>query len=487
MGAIQSPSNRAAKMMSIRLFLVAVLCLSMAAGYYDAYDDDYASEEVGADGGDVGDEVQQLGDPEDIGPDAPQVTAPPQLPAEPVKELSIDEKIRRIVEHFKQDDPLGIPGVPIPDPKEIPDIEKDITGAKVILTDAKMHDMSKFRIDYVRTDLKDLKVWISITFPRLRMLGRYGMSSWLTTSTGDFNITLIDVNAQGFCGLTVDPEGILQATNISLDMGFGDIKMQFDNLGFLANLLQGAVNSLGSFIFNSVKPVILGNVDSIIKGQVNSQMRSLNYQFPDSVPPLDAALATVRSQIREKNMDPFRLPDMIRTLDNGVTLQLYNGTFKGLASIHRSGDIQVGFENNSLAVGVQMATQRLFAEFNWQMDTKLFSPQGKFNLQIDTLDIKIAMKQSANVQKKPRLEVAQLKLGNVQARSSGAGTMDYVIEFAVNLAFNSFRGIILRAIEKPVTSIIQTELDKIDIESIVEGKLAELAAREDSKNEIDSL
>ena len=70
------------------------------------------------------------------------------------------------------------------------------------------------------------------------MLGRYGMSSWLTTSTGDFNITLIDVNAQGFCGLTVDPEGILQATNISLDMGFGDIKMQFDNLGFLANLLQ---------------------------------------------------------------------------------------------------------------------------------------------------------------------------------------------------------------------------------------------------------
>ena len=80
----------------------------------------------------------------------------------------------------------------------------------------------------------------------------------------------------------------------------------------------------------------------------------------------------------------------------------------------RSGDIQVGFENNSLAVGVQMATQRLFAEFNWQMDTKLFSPQGKFNLQIDTLDIKIAMKQSANVQKKPRLEVAQLKLGNIQ-------------------------------------------------------------------------
>lgn len=70
------------------------------------------------------------------------------------------------------------------------------------------------------------------------MLGRYGMSSWLTTSTGDFNITLINVNAQGFCGLTVNEDGILQATNISLDLGFYDIKMQFDNVGFLANILQ---------------------------------------------------------------------------------------------------------------------------------------------------------------------------------------------------------------------------------------------------------
>lgn len=73
-----------------------------------------------------------------------------------------------------------------------------------------------------------------------------------------------------------------------------------------------------------------------------------------------------------------------------------------------------------------------------------------------------------------------------QARSSGAGTMDYIIEFAVNLGFNSFRGVILRAIEKPVTAVIQGELDKLDIEAIVEQKLAEMAAQEDSKNELDS-
>jgi len=70
------------------------------------------------------------------------------------------------------------------------------------------------------------------------LLGRYSINSWLTTSTGNFNISLVDVNAKGFCGLTVDPEGILQATNISLDLGFYDIKMKFENLGFFANVLQ---------------------------------------------------------------------------------------------------------------------------------------------------------------------------------------------------------------------------------------------------------
>lgn len=98
---------------------------------------------------------------------------------------------------------------------------------------------------------------------------------------------------------------------------------------------KGAINSLGSFIFNSIKPMILGNVDALIKGQVNSQMRTINYQFPESVPPLDAALAVARTKIKERNMDPFRLPDVTRSMENGVTLRLYDGIFKGLASIHR--------------------------------------------------------------------------------------------------------------------------------------------------------
>ena len=165
-----------------------------------------------------------------------------------------------MIQHFKQDDPHGIPGVPIPDPMPIPDFEGQFPGAKMKFSEAELFNLSQFRIDYVRTDLKDLKVltlvsmailvvhvavfyvlckvWVGLTFDALQVLGRYRMSSWLSTSSGDFNVTLVGVHAQGFAGLEVDPEGVLQASNITLNLGFKDIEMMFDNLGFFGNLFQ---------------------------------------------------------------------------------------------------------------------------------------------------------------------------------------------------------------------------------------------------------
>jgi hypothetical protein len=77
-----------------------------------------------------------------------------------------------------------------------------------------------------------------MTFDTLEVLGRYRMSSWFSTSSGDFNVTLIRVVAEGFVGLVVDTDGSLQASNITFDVGFKDIAMKFDNLGFFGNLFQ---------------------------------------------------------------------------------------------------------------------------------------------------------------------------------------------------------------------------------------------------------
>lgn len=59
--------------------------------------------------------------------------------------------------------------------------------------------------------------------------------------------------------------------------------------------------------------------------------------------------------------------------------------------------------------------------------------------------------------------------------------MDYLIEFAVNFLLNGFRSVVLRTMEKPVTLIIQKELDKIDVEAMIEEQLLKL---NDSKNDL---
>ncbi|XP_046441973.1 uncharacterized protein LOC124192617 [Daphnia pulex] len=419
------------------------------------------------------------GDPEDIGPDAPQGTAPPtqtsDLPEETKIELSLDARIRQLLEHYKQDDPLGIPGVPIPDPMPIPDFEGDFPAAKIKFSEAELQQLSQFRINYVRTDLKDLKVWIGMTFDTLQVVGRYRMSSWFSTSSGDFNVTLIRVHAEGFAGLVVDSEGLMQATNITFDVGFKDITMKFENLGFFGSLFQGIINSVGTFIFDSIKPLILGQINDQVQTNVNSQMKKLNHILPDSVAPLDMAMAMGRAEIQENGMDPFEIPEYTSILGTGVVVKIFNGTLHGLSTIHRTGDVIFNFENGSLVVGAQAATQRLKGHFNWQLDFKVFAPRGKISLQIDHLDVKIGLSQPVNVQKKPRLEVLQVNLGNIQARSTGTGSVDYLIEFAVNFLINGFRSVVLRTMEKPVTFIIQKELDKIDVEAMIEEQLPKLS------------
>lgn len=73
------------------------------------------------------------------------------------KELSLDVRIRQLLEHFKQDDPKGIPGAPIPDPMPIPDFKGSFSVADINFSEAQLYDLSQFRLNYVRTDLKQLK------------------------------------------------------------------------------------------------------------------------------------------------------------------------------------------------------------------------------------------------------------------------------------------------------------------------------------------
>jgi hypothetical protein len=76
-------------------------------------------------------------------------------------EAAIEEHIRQVIEYFKQDDPVGLPkhldGI-IPDPMTVPPLQQDFSAAKMTFEDIKVHGLSRFRLEHVRSDLSALKV-----------------------------------------------------------------------------------------------------------------------------------------------------------------------------------------------------------------------------------------------------------------------------------------------------------------------------------------
>lgn len=63
-----------------------------------------------------------------------------------------------MIEHYKQEDPVGFPGAPIPDPMDVPDMKKSMGMANLNMMQVKTHGLSKFRIHSINMDLKAMKV-----------------------------------------------------------------------------------------------------------------------------------------------------------------------------------------------------------------------------------------------------------------------------------------------------------------------------------------
>lgn len=74
----------------------------------------------------------------------------------------------------------------------------------------------------------------------------------------------------------------------------------------------------------------------------------------------------------------------------------------------------------------------------------------------------------------PQLEDIQLELGNIQIRCNGAGTFDYLIEFAVNVVPNLLRYQIMDAVESPIKMRIQETLNTINVEQVIHENLPKL-------------
>lgn len=111
----------------------------------------------------------------------------------------------------------------------------------------------------------------------------------------------------------------------------------------------------------------------------------------------------------------------------------------------------------------------------WQVSLArgMITRAGSVHFNVQHIKMLFVVAQPLDLSKKLKIEDLQLDVGNIQIRSSGLGTADYLVEFLVNIMPNLLRYQIMDALENPLMRKIQEFTDKIDLEKLVKENLQE--------------
>ncbi|XP_029344336.1 uncharacterized protein LOC100166777 isoform X2 [Acyrthosiphon pisum] len=399
------------------------------------------------------------------------------LPVEVVKD-KLSEQIRKILKHYQHPDPVGFPGAPIPDPLSIPPMNKDFGVAFMTFKNMTVHGLSKFKVENVNTDLKNMRVYVLLKIKRMYVLGNYTLRSWLSRpASGPFNVTLIDVEAAAEAALEPDADGNLQATDTEMDMQFKDCELDFKNLGFAASMMQGVISSMGSVLFEGIKPFIINEVNTNLRADVNAQVKAITSKLPKmTVPVPDLAVAEGRKYVQRMGYDPYHVAD--RHIDEGpLNFTITELTVSGLSSFHRVGDIGLQIRGPVLQMSVHVITGAVNGSLRWSYRlglSKTFSRTGVSNFTVDHIQVRAVVNQTLDIRNKPVLDKLDIEVGKIEVQMDRKEPLDYVIEIAVNSLPSLLRHIIVDALEEPIKAKAQTILDDVQVEKMVEDRLPEL-------------
>lgn len=384
------------------------------------------------------------------------------------QEKKLSEYVFIILEHYKQADPIGLPGAPIPDPLQIPSMNHSFSVGRMNFRDMQLYGLKKFKIEHVNADIAAMKVEAALLIDKLDVLGNYTLKTWFSSAQGPFTIKLTNVYVKAIATMEVQRNGKLEAQDIKMDITFKDMALDFQGLGFFASMFQGIVNSVGIFIFDSVKPYILSEVNTNMRNDINKQVSKFPQTFPNSISPFDQLVAEIRKKVRSMNFDPFKVGDY-NTSVGIFDIYLTHTWLYGASSFHRTKDILFEMRNNTLHVLLEVGTQKLLGTTHWEVSliAGVMSQPGTASFSVEYIRVQINASQTMDTRNNPKLDDIQIELGNIQIRFDGLGTMDYLIEFGVNVIPNLLRYQIMDAIEKPIKLKVQEELDKIDVEKVI--------------------
>jgi len=310
------------------------------------------------------------------------------------------------------------------------------------------------------------------------VLGNYTLRSWLTQpAAGPFNVTLIEVEAAAEAALEPDADGNLQATETEMDMQFKDCELDFKNLGFAASMMQGVISSMGSVLFEGIKPFIINEVNTNLRTDVNAQVKAITSKLPKmTVPVPDLAVAEGRKYVRRMGYDPYHITD--RHIGEGpLNFTITELTVSGLSNFQRVGDVGLQVRGPVLQMSLHVITGKVNGSLRWNYRLGLSTTIGRTgvsNFTVDHIQVRALVNQTLDIRNKPVLDKLDIEVGKIEVHMDRKEPLDFVIEIAVNSLPSLLRHIIVDALEEPIKMKAQTILDEVQVEKMVEDRLPEL-------------
>lgn len=252
---------------------------------------------------------------------------------------------------------------------------------------------------------------------KLHIRGKYIHRSLFSYTRGAFTSNLTDIKATAIATLGIEREGKLRAQNISIDISFQSIAVNFENTGILASLLSGLVNSMGSYLFDAIKPVLLQDAHTNIRRQINKKLDEVvgDIEFPNTISPIDMIIIDARKKLIEMKMDPFKVEDF-NTTTNIFEVKLHNTWLTGLSSLYRVGNISLYLKNNTLIALFSISTQEIKGSTFWEAKAigGFISMGGSASFSVKYIRGRFILAQPLDTRKRMEFRDLEMELGNIQ-------------------------------------------------------------------------
>lgn len=334
------------------------------------------------------------------------------------------------------------------------------------------------------------QVTAALRIDTLQARGNYSITSWFGSSKGPFTVDITGLKILAKANVGVERDGHLKARDIHVDLSFSTIATNFQNLGFLGGMLQSIINNGGVAIFDSSLPAILKEVYPKARAEINKKLEEVagDLQFPNSISPLDMVICDLRNKVSDMKLDPYRVQDY-NTSVSVFTIHLSNTWVTGISSFQRVGNITLKMENNTAVIDFEIGTQKLEGRTQWDIGAigGLLNRAGTASFSIEYISARIIAAQPLDTRKTPTFRDIDFDIGNIQIRCNGAGTVDYIIEFAVNVIPNLLRYQIMDALEGPLKERVQQELDKLNVDELIKQELPKIDQIQETGFKLSSL